>query len=247
MNKYTKEFLEPLVKNSSSWREVCDRVGGIKLITGMQAYLKKVAVKFEIDFSHFPGQAHKKNLGRYKPIKDLLKKNTWLNSTSVRIRLIKEGLKDNLCANCGIFEWLGEEAPLELDHIDSDHLNNELDNLQILCANCHMLKTRKHSASKKKVKKKPKKKKIPCPDCTKMMNFSSKRCLDCSIIAKRNTFTEKGYPTKEELAVLVLTVPITQLAKTYNVSDNSVRHWCKIFNIELPHKRGNWTKKGKKV
>ena len=32
---------------------------------------------------------------------------------------------------------MGQPAPLELDHIDGDHWNNELSNLRILCANCH--------------------------------------------------------------------------------------------------------------
>jgi len=39
---------------------------------------------------------------------------------------------------------LGQPAPLELDHINSDHFDNSLENLQILCPNCHALKTAAH-------------------------------------------------------------------------------------------------------
>ena len=42
-----------------------------------------------------------------------------------------------------IDKWMNDELPLELDHIDGNHFNNELINLQIICPNCHSQKTRK--------------------------------------------------------------------------------------------------------
>lgn len=43
------------------------------------------------------------------------------------------------CAECGITEWRGVPAPLQIDHIDGDRLNNNLRNLRFLCPNCHAL------------------------------------------------------------------------------------------------------------
>ncbi len=44
-----------------------------------------------------------------------------------------------LCERCGFIpEWIGQ---LDVDHIDGNHNNNVFENLQILCANCHRLKT----------------------------------------------------------------------------------------------------------
>lgn len=46
--------------------------------------------------------------------------------------------KGDKCEKCG---FVGHKCQLDVDHIDGDHYNNELSNLQTLCANCHRLKT----------------------------------------------------------------------------------------------------------
>lgn len=52
--------------------------------------------------------------------------------------LISRGVKEAKCECCGLSQWMGNPIPLELHHKDFNHYNNSLDNLQILCANCHM-------------------------------------------------------------------------------------------------------------
>lgn len=59
-------------------------------------------------------------------------------ASKLRRRLIEEGYKDEVCECCGLSEWMGKKIPLELHHKDGNHYNNSLDNLQILCSNCHM-------------------------------------------------------------------------------------------------------------
>jgi len=58
-------------------------------------------------------------------------------SSKVARRFLKEtrGCK---CSICGLDEWMGQEAPLILDHIDGNSQNNSLDNLRLVCANCDM-------------------------------------------------------------------------------------------------------------
>jgi 5-methylcytosine-specific restriction endonuclease McrA len=51
--------------------------------------------------------------------------------------LLKDGLKNNLCELCKIEEWLDKPIKLELHHIDGNKNNNSLDNIQLLCPNCH--------------------------------------------------------------------------------------------------------------
>lgn len=74
-----------------------------------------------------------------KSVIELLKSNTASN-TIIRKRLIEDGYKQERCECCGLSEWMGKPIPLELHHKDFNHWNNDLDNLEILCSNCHMQK-----------------------------------------------------------------------------------------------------------
>lgn len=58
-------------------------------------------------------------------------------SSKLKARLIDEGYKQHTCEECGLSEWRGEHIALHLHHIDGDRNNNKLENLQILCPNCH--------------------------------------------------------------------------------------------------------------
>jgi HNH endonuclease len=55
-------------------------------------------------------------------------------------RLVKNYLLDlrgHRCEVCGISQWMGKPAPLELDHKDGNSSNNALDNIRLICPNCH--------------------------------------------------------------------------------------------------------------
>lgn len=58
-------------------------------------------------------------------------------SNKLRIRLIREGIKAHQCEICRLTDWLEKPIPLELDHIDGDRTNHLLENLRLLCPNCH--------------------------------------------------------------------------------------------------------------
>ena len=136
--KYTKPLLEDAVANSKSWRGVC-RYLGLKIAGGTQHHLKKRCKDYGIDHSHFTGQAHNKGkrFGPKRPIEEYLKKDSPTSSHRLKLRLISEGLKEHKCEVCLGTEWMGKPVPIELDHIDGDHENNELSNLRIICPNCH--------------------------------------------------------------------------------------------------------------
>jgi 5-methylcytosine-specific restriction endonuclease McrA len=52
-------------------------------------------------------------------------------------RLIKEKILENICSECGLNEWNNKPINLELDHINGVRTNHKLENLRLLCPNCH--------------------------------------------------------------------------------------------------------------
>lgn len=55
--------------------------------------------------------------------------------SSVKERFIKK--VDYSCNDCGISSWNGKPIVLELDHKNGNNRDNRLENLQLLCPNCH--------------------------------------------------------------------------------------------------------------
>lgn len=100
--------------------------------------LKKRIEELEIDTSHFKGRAHgtSKNQ-KYELCEILIKDSTYTNMNRLKLRLIKEGLKENKCEECGISEWRGKSLSCQIHHINGVNNDNRLENLQFLCPNCH--------------------------------------------------------------------------------------------------------------
>jgi predicted DNA-binding protein (UPF0251 family) len=71
------------------------------------------------------------------PIDELLVAGRRRGRSHVKARLINEGLKENRCETCGITEWRGKPLNMELHHVNGDGEDNRLENLQLLCGNCH--------------------------------------------------------------------------------------------------------------
>lgn len=90
-----------------------------------------------------------KHEGRYKkpfggkgrlpfPIEDILVENSTYSKThNIRLRLISEGYKKHQCEICNRKSWQGKPIPLELHHINGITNDHRIENLQIICPNCH--------------------------------------------------------------------------------------------------------------
>ncbi|MBN9735485.1 MULTISPECIES: transposase [unclassified Pseudonocardia] len=95
-----------------------------------------------LDVSHFRGRAWAR--GRTFPDRQgrpldevLVRDSPHRNTGHLRQRLITAGLKPAHCETCGLSRWRDAPLPLHLDHVNGDHTDNRLENLRILCPNCH--------------------------------------------------------------------------------------------------------------
>jgi 5-methylcytosine-specific restriction endonuclease McrA len=71
-----------------------------------------------------------------KPLEILLLSK---NRSAIKRRLLKEGILKNECCRCGISEWQGKPLSIQIDHINGVNDDYRLENLRMLCANCHSL------------------------------------------------------------------------------------------------------------
>jgi hypothetical protein len=102
--------------------------------------LKVLVERFGTDTSHFLGQASnrgRKFPGRATPLEQVLVAGRLTATKNLKKRLLAAGLLDCACAMCGRDRWNDEPIPLELDHINGDRTDNRLENLRLLCPNCH--------------------------------------------------------------------------------------------------------------
>ncbi len=61
------------------------------------------------------------------------------NRSHLKKRLLRAGLKEDRCEECGLAEWRGERLSAQLHHVNGDKHDNRLPNLRLLCPNCHAL------------------------------------------------------------------------------------------------------------
>lgn len=199
----------------------------------LNAYLIKMGIEYE---GQMAKKGQFKGTNKYKSVYEYLDNSTSIKSHILRKKLIEEGIKEERCELCGLAEWQGIKIPLELHHKDTNHYNNSLENLQILCPNCHAIQEGNSGAAigTKKVKAEPvkKEKKIPiCPQCGKEFSGEGKVCVECG--HKNQRVVER--PNRDTLKQEIRTVPFLQLAAKYGVSDNAIKKWCIAY--QLPHKK----------
>lgn len=257
--KYDKYNLEEVIKICVNWAEVC-REFGVSPKGASNSYIKKKAIEFNIDFSHFTNKPRKiNNCKKKKNSIEYINSNSKINSSILRKKLIEDGIKENKCETCKNNEWNNKPIPLDLHHIDGNHYNNNLNNLQILCKNCH---AQTDNWGSKNIKINKKEKYIPCSSCDNLMYFSSKNCSNCKkhfpYINERikkeyfclcgNKINKKSkrcidcfyfeykkiIPEKDVLQKEVWETPFVKLADKYNVSDKTIKNWCIKLEINLP-------------
>lgn len=237
---YSEQQLRDAVKNNFSIRQVLKTLG-LKEAGGNYATIKNKIKEFNIDNSHFTGRGHLKgkthNWKKSIPLEKILVEYSNYQSHKLKLRLIKEKIMENKCLKCKTSTWEGETLSLHLDHINGTKTDNRIENLQLLCPNCHSLtstycgKNKKNQPKiyKKSIKTKsllpkalsPKNK---CTDCGFVIGVRAERCVSC---ATKLQPTKIKWPPIEELKERLGNSNYSKLGKELGVSDNAIRKHLK--------------------
>lgn len=175
-NKMIKVDYDELLKcieNSNTMREASEKLG-LKFST-----FKRKAIKYGL---YNPNQGRKgikreeyedENI-RISLDKILNGEFPFYSRHNLKKRLLNKGIKENKCEICGISEWMGKELVCELDHIDGNSQNHRLENLRMICPNCHS-QTPTHSSKKIRNKKYTKDEFIKVIESSKSFNEVKKK------------------------------------------------------------------------
>lgn len=142
--KYTEEQFVEAVKESQSIRQLLGKLG-LKEAGGNYAICKKRIADMDLDVSHFgtikdrQGWAKgKKFQGRYVfALEEILVENRYFQTYKLKQRLIESGHFEAICSGCKLDKWMEQPIPLELDHMNGKNDDNRIENLRLLCPNCH--------------------------------------------------------------------------------------------------------------
>jgi Zn finger protein HypA/HybF involved in hydrogenase expression len=243
-----KEKLIEAIANSNSSKEVLICLG-LRAAGGNYNTLKKAAELFDLELPKYEASitAGPSTLGqsfpRYSNEEIFIENSPYHNRHELKKRMYRLGYKEE-CTECGLGpEWNGKPITLQLDHINGVHNDNRLENLRIICPNCHSqtktfagrgscLPKLENSQNIDMVKvlkeyqasKPPRRIRIQslCIDCEASVPRNTKRCSSCADTARQNRYNVT-YPAIDVLIEQLTATNFVKVAKDLGVSDNALR------------------------
>lgn len=245
---YSQENFIEAWTNSGSIAE-CARKLNLVIYGSTYKTLRYTAKELDLNEEHMHGQGWRKGktftVTNARPLEEYLKIGSTIASSKLKAKLFRAGLKQNKCEECGLDQWNNKSLGCELEHINGDNMDNRIENIKILCPNCHSQTPtycrRKSTGQTKAIVH-------LCVICNDPCNFSvywhgkcntciqcgkkcqGLRCASCNgrhqtRLFKRNNKID--WPTREEVLDMLAQNNYTQVGKQLGVTDNAVRKFLK--------------------
>ena len=140
--RYSEEDVRTAVQSSKSVAGVLRQLG-LRPIGGNYKTIHHLISKFQLDVSHFTGQGW--NVGLiFRPKAGLSDEDVFKQDSDYRCSWrLRERYKKKTgityCEQCHLSVWQGHQIPLEIHHLNGNNIDNRIENLKLLCPNCHAL------------------------------------------------------------------------------------------------------------
>lgn len=262
--KADEEFERLVIKylpESNSLNNLCGKLG-LKGVDGYYKKINKIIEKNNLSTEHFGTikiERQSRNMYTAMSDKEFFVNNSNRHGESIIKRLVNDGYKEYKCENCGINEWDGKPLRLQVHHKNGNHFDNRIENLQLLCPNCHT-QTDTYARQNKNVSKNQfsitkrvneiinneKKSFIEKPIETEIKYIKEKEKKYCQICGKEILGEGEKYCSHEcaEKASRRFEVTPSQLiedfkelksftavGRRYGVSDNAIKRRCKKLGV----------------
>ena len=140
--RFTRQEIEQFTKESRSYAQLAEKCGYSGQAGSSISIIKEMIDSLNLNVNHFKGQGWGKgmsyNNSQYMSFEEYIHSPS-AQTNKIRKKLLREGLKEHKCECCNNSSWNGVQIPLEVHHKDGNKKNNNLENLQLLCPNCHAL------------------------------------------------------------------------------------------------------------
>lgn len=169
ISKITDAELQIFIKDSTSWTQLANKCGYKRPGRNIDT-IREELKKRELVFTPSGTKTKSKTIN--------YEESGYIHTGRLKAHLLKEKIfEEYICQQCGISDWQNKPITLQLDHIDGDSYNNNIDNLRLLCRNCHS-KTETWNTNNPK-------KPVLC-ECGKEKCRKSKKCRSCAFESKKS-------------------------------------------------------------
>ena len=141
-NQYSIEDFKKAVSENASVAGVLRQLG-LRPVGGNYKTVHRLIKENGLDTSHFTGQGWNVGL-KFRPKDPLLDESVFVKDSNYKCSWrLRERYKKRTgithCEQCGLTSWQGKAIPLEIHHVNGINTDNRIENLKLLCPNCHAL------------------------------------------------------------------------------------------------------------